>query len=108
MNKNAIGITADLHMGRGGESGVKHQAKVFNEIIDGMIAARVSIAIFAGDIYNQYGWFTPDTFEILSDGFLKLRAAGIDVEIIPGNHDFDRSGLRSAVVPTGQNRGCPE
>lgn len=96
---SVIGVTADLHFGRGGVKGVSQFEGSFREMIAGMVARKLAAVIFAGDVFHSEGWFTPGTFEILSDGFLKLKAAGIEVVIIPGNHDFDRTGTKSAVVP---------
>jgi len=96
---NSIGITADIHFGRGGSKGVERQKRVFNEIVDGWIEAQITRGIIAGDLFNQFGWFTPNTYTIISDALLRAKAAGISIDIIPGNHDMDQAGLFSAVEP---------
>lgn len=96
---NAIGVVADLHFGRGGVKGVEQFAISFEEIVKDMISRKLTAVIIAGDVFHSQGWFTPGTFEILSDNFLKLKSAGIEVVIIPGNHDYTGAGTDSAVIP---------
>lgn len=99
MNTTKIGVAADLHFGRGGWAGLNQYQTSFREMVAGMIAAGVDYAIFAGDLYQQFAWFNPRTFDMVADGFQELKDAGITVEIIPGNHDYDTTGAYSAVDP---------
>ena len=99
MKTTKIGIAADIHFGRGGWAGLNQYQKTFRELIAGMIAVGVDYAIFAGDTFQQFAWFNPRTFEIVAEGFQELRDAGIGVDVIPGNHDYDTTGAYSAVDP---------
>jgi len=95
----SIGVVADLHFGRDGVKGVSQFTVSFKEMVKSMIAAKLAAVVVAGDLFHSLGWFTPGTFDILSDGFLELQNAGIEVAIIPGNHDYTGAGTISAVTP---------
>lgn len=99
---NKIGLAADLHFVRGGARGLRQCEKTFREMIAGMLASELEWVIFAGDVFHQFGWFTPNTFEILASGIKDLQDAGTSVIMIPGNHDYDQSGEYSAVDPFGK------
>jgi len=96
---NNIGITGDIHTGRGGEQGIKRTARVFNEIIDGWIEHQIKIGIIAGDLFDKYTNFGEYTYDIVSGTCERAIKAGIEVHAFKGSHDIKNDGIRSAVNP---------
>lgn len=96
---NHIGITGDIHMGRGGEQGIKRTERVLNEIIDGWIQADIKIGIIAGDLFDKYINFGEYTYDVVSSILERAIKAGIDIHAIKGSHDIKSDGIRSAVNP---------
>lgn len=93
-----LGICADLHFGRGGEVQVPQYRRSFNEMILQMIDAGIGALFVAGDTFDKYGWFTPDTVDILMAGFQRLqKELGCSIHIIQGSHDLYRDGVKSAI-----------
>lgn len=92
-----LGVCADLHFGRGGESQVPQYRRSFDEMIGQMMDAGIELLVVAGDTFDKYGWFTPDTVGILMRGFRRLQDTGCEICMIDGSHDLFRDGMRSAI-----------
>lgn len=97
-----IAATADWHLGAGTEYGrtpgdrLADQARVLNDLADQAIANDVSAVIHSGDLFHRRH---PAPAEILVAQQILglLRAAGVEVLIVGGNHDHPGIGQTSAL-----------
>lgn len=94
-----IGVAADLHFERGGDTGVIQYAKSFHEICVGMVERGINSAVFAGDIFNRWYSFNPRTFDVIMKELLFLKCNNVSVYMMAGNHDYDIAGLFPAIAP---------
>jgi DNA repair exonuclease SbcCD nuclease subunit len=96
---NNIGITGDIHTGRGGEQGIKRTERVLNEIVDGWIEHQIKIGVIAGDLFDKYINFGEYTYDVVSGILERAIKVGIEMHVFQGSHDIKSDGIRSAVNP---------
>lgn len=100
-----IGVIGDLHFGRGGNVGIQRYEESLKEIVDEMIWKGVKVCVIVGDVFEQFAWFNAKTYMVVGSQLRRLRENLIDIYILAGNHDYDISGLFSAVEPFS-DLGC--
>lgn len=80
--------TSDWHLGRSfhGHSLLVQQQAVLDGLVDLAVAERVDAVLISGDLYDR-AVPAPETVQTASRILARLRAAGIPVIAIAGNHD---------------------
>ncbi len=86
-------VTSDIHMGKSstGVRGAGHDTAArhtWKRIIDTAISGKVDLVALAGDLVDRDDRYFEAKGQIQA-GFDRLKAAGIEVVMIAGNHDFD-------------------
>ena len=83
--------TSDWHLGRSfhGVGLLGAQSAYLDHLVDVVRGEGVDAVVVAGDVYDR-AIPAPDAVELLSDAIVRLREAGAEVIIAPGNHDSAR------------------
>lgn len=92
--------TSDWHLGRSfhGVGLLGAQAGYLDHLVEVVRDEGVDAVVVAGDIYDR-AIPAPDAVELLSESIVRLREAGTEVIIAPGNHDSARRlGFGSAIL----------
>src|SRR5436305_13804989 len=99
--------TADLHIGleahgpTNPHTGLPHRLEDFlialDQIVDAAIAERADLVIMAGDIYKSRDP-SPTHQREFARRVLRLSRSGIEVVIVPGNHDTPSARGRATSV----------
>ncbi|MGY1841110.1 MULTISPECIES: exonuclease SbcCD subunit D [unclassified Modestobacter] len=94
--------TSDWHIGRSlhGTDLLAEQERVLGALVDVVVAESVDAVLVAGDVYDR-AVPSADATALLDRVLMRLRAAGAEVVLTPGNHDSARrlgfaSGLLAA------------
>jgi DNA repair protein SbcD/Mre11 len=70
----------------------------FSALVDRALDERVAFIVIAGDLYDG-DWTDWNTGHFFNREMLRLRAAGIDVVVLRGNHDADNQMTRRLPMP---------
>lgn len=71
---------------------------VIQEMIQDAVKCGVKHAYFGGDLFHVHGTISVEAMSIASAMFKSLRANGIKIRAIPGNHDlYDKAGKINAL-----------
>lgn len=92
--------TSDWHLGRSfhGVGLLGAQAAYLDHLVEVVRGEGVDAVVVAGDVYDR-AIPAPDAVELLSESIVRLREAGAEVIIAPGNHDSARRlGFGSAIL----------
>jgi DNA repair exonuclease SbcCD nuclease subunit len=73
---------------------------VLDEIKNYAIRNGIRTLLFGGDLFHRRQSYNTEVFNFVFDKFQELSNFGLDILMIPGNHDYaDRSGLVHALRP---------
>lgn len=91
--------TSDWHLGRSfhGVGLLGAQSAYLDHLVDVVRDEGVDAVVVAGDVYDR-AIPAPDAVELLSESIVRLREAGAEVVIAPGNHDSARRLGFGAVI----------
>jgi DNA repair exonuclease SbcCD nuclease subunit len=116
--KKPYALMADLHLhnwsafSQTEENGINNRLNILlNEIKRAgqmLLDAGGRVLVIAGDVFHVRGSISPSVLNPTLDTFAGLRADGIEVFILPGNHDLEHksaSRLSSAVTAL-EGAGC--
>src|SRR3712207_5162886 len=83
--------TSDWHLGRSlpGTDLLREQEAVMTQLAAVVAAEEVDVVIVAGDVYDR-AVPSADATTVLDRALTRIRAAGAQVVLIPGNHDSAR------------------
>ena len=74
--------------------------EVLDEIMNYAIAHNIKTVLFGGDMFHTRQRYSADVFNLVFEKLLSFSDNGIQLIMIPGNHDYaDRDGLVHALQP---------